>query len=262
MVWKGGLASHGAAIGVPLSMYFWSKKVSKQSFLWGMDKVVVTVALAAVFIRTGNLMNSEIIGKPTGSEFGFVFTHSTSNFIQGFGGFVEDVEVSKPNEITEGSPVDFNVSYSRKIKDTARVSYVISKAEFVIDTTGYMNKHVDAMTFGNPVSIEGSPGNWIGTMRLQGIPRHPTQLYEAGFYLFIFLILYSLYPILHKREGAIFGIFLIGIFGWRIFVEVFKENQVAFEDGMSLNMGQWLSIPLVLTGIYLLIRSQRQSLSE
>jgi phosphatidylglycerol:prolipoprotein diacylglycerol transferase len=73
-VWEGGLASHGAAIGILIAMYLYTKKVSSKSFLWVADRIVITVALAAFFIRLGNLMNSEIIGKPSDLPWAFVFT--------------------------------------------------------------------------------------------------------------------------------------------------------------------------------------------
>ena len=57
------------------------------------------------------------------------------------------------------------------------------------------------------------------------------------------------------RQGLIFGIFLIGIFGTRIFVEVIKNNQESFEESMMLNMGQILSIPFMIGGIWLVVRA-------
>lgn len=68
-----GLASHGAAIAMIISMYLYNKKVLHRSVLWILDRVVVPVALGAVFVRIGNFINSEIIGKYTGSDFGVVF---------------------------------------------------------------------------------------------------------------------------------------------------------------------------------------------
>jgi phosphatidylglycerol:prolipoprotein diacylglycerol transferase len=73
-IWKGGLASHGAAIGIIASLWVWSKKVSKLPLLWVLDRIVITVALAAVFIRTGNLMNHEIVGAPWDGPWAFLFT--------------------------------------------------------------------------------------------------------------------------------------------------------------------------------------------
>ncbi|MBK7872044.1 MAG: prolipoprotein diacylglyceryl transferase [Saprospiraceae bacterium] len=74
MVWHGGLASHGGAIGVILALWIFSVRVSKKSILWILDKVVVPTALAGCFIRLGNLMNSEIVGKPANVAWAFIFT--------------------------------------------------------------------------------------------------------------------------------------------------------------------------------------------
>ena len=68
-----GLASHGAAIGIIIAMYFYSKRVVKKSILWTLDRLVIPTALGAMFVRLGNLFNSEIVGKATGTDFGFKF---------------------------------------------------------------------------------------------------------------------------------------------------------------------------------------------
>ena len=89
--------------------------------------------------------------------------------------------------------------------------------------------------------------NWPEAM----VPlRHPTQLYEALCYTACFIILFVLYRYTNvaKREGFIFGGALVGIFLPRFFIEFVKIDQVAFEQGMTLNMGQWLSVPFVLIG--------------
>ncbi len=72
-IWKGGLASHGGAIGIIIALWIWSARRAKRSVLWILDKVVVPTALAGAFIRLGNLMNSEIVGKPTTLPWGFKF---------------------------------------------------------------------------------------------------------------------------------------------------------------------------------------------
>ncbi|WP_323788168.1 prolipoprotein diacylglyceryl transferase [Psychroserpens sp.] len=72
-----GLASHGAAIGMIISMYLYNKKVVKKSVIWVLDRVVVPVSLGAVFVRLGNFINSEIIGKVTDSSFGIQFIQDT-----------------------------------------------------------------------------------------------------------------------------------------------------------------------------------------
>ncbi|MCD4695196.1 MAG: prolipoprotein diacylglyceryl transferase [Bacteroidales bacterium] len=72
-IWEGGLASHGAAIGILLALWLFARKV-KKPYLWVLDRIVIVVALAGFFIRTGNLMNSEIYGVETTLPWGFIFT--------------------------------------------------------------------------------------------------------------------------------------------------------------------------------------------
>lgn len=169
-IWKGGLASHGAAIGIIVSLWLWSKRVSKTPLLWVLDRIVITIALAAVFIRTGNLMNHEIVGAPFDGSWAFLFM---------------------------------------------RAGY----AELV--------------------------------------PRHPAQIYEALSYLVLFLTLSVLYLRTNaaQKAGLLFGVFLIGQFSARFIIEFYKEVQVAFEQAMTLNMGQILSLPLIGVGIFFVIRS-------
>lgn len=80
---------------------------------------------------------------------------------------------------------------------------------------------------------------------------HPTQLYEALCYILTFLVLWWMYNKTEapRRRGLMFGVALIGIFLTRFFIEFVKINQVAFEEGMSLNMGQWLSVPFIIIGV-------------
>lgn len=175
LVGYAGLASHGAAIGIIVALWFFSHRVSKKPIWWILDRVVVTVALAGVFIRLGNLMNSEIIGLPTELPWGFRFLKAGV---------------------------------------------------------------ADPMT-----------------------PRHPSQLYEAICYLITFATLMYMYWRTQAKEklGLLFGVFLVMVFTARFFIEFLKENQESFESGMTLNMGQWLSIPFVLIGLYFIFRKKSYS---
>lgn len=101
---------------------------------------------------------------------------------------------------------------------------------------------------GNPTSM---PWAFI-FKRVDNIPRHPAQLYEAISYLMIFIIVFTIYKTKNIKlgNGFLFGLAITLIFIMRILIEFLKINQVDFEKGMSLNMGQILSIPFVLLGLY------------
>lgn len=94
-------------------------------------------------------------------------------------------------------------------------------------------------------------------------PSHPTQLYEALCYLITFLLCMWLYWVkgAQKREGFIFGVFMVCVFGSRFFIEFLKNNQSAFEADMTLNMGQLLSIPFVIVGVASIVYSTRKTQS-
>jgi prolipoprotein diacylglyceryl transferase len=169
-----GLASHGGVIGILIGLWIYSRressKLTGQTFLWVADKVTIPATLGGALIRFGNLMNSEIVGKPTDVPWGFVFLR--------------------------------NQEFSQ-------------------------------------------------------VARHPAQLYESLSYLVLFLLLVWYWRTYRTQSlpGTMLGISLIWVFGLRFVWEFLKENQVAFEDSMSLNIGQILSIPAILLGLYLLTRN-------
>ncbi|MBD1429645.1 prolipoprotein diacylglyceryl transferase [Sphingobacterium litopenaei] len=87
------------------------------------------------------------------------------------------------------------------------------------------------------------------------LPRHPGQLYEAVAYIILFFVLWAFYKKKsNPKPGLLFGIFLVCLFSIRFFVEFYKENQEAFENNMFINMGQLLSIPFILAGLFLIFR--------
>ncbi len=177
MIWEGGLASHGGTIGILAALYLFSRK-HKFDYLWVLDRVVIVVAVGGACIRLGNLMNSEIIGKPTNLPWAFKFVRN--------------------GEMFNGVPA-------------------------------YLD------------------------------PRHPSQLYESLFCVFLFILLYTMWKKgAGQIKGLLFGLFVTLLFSFRILIEFTKENQEAFEDELALNMGQWLSIPLVIVGLAVLFYALRQ----
>jgi len=95
----------------------------------------------------------------------------------------------------------------------------------------------------------------------ENFPRHPAQLYEAGCYLVLFLLLYVLYwkTEIRKKGGMLFGIFFSLLWTIRFFVEYFKEPQVEGRDQWLFNTGQILSIPMVLVGLFVIYLSLKQA---
>lgn len=172
-IWQGGMASHGAVIGIVLALWIYSKKVTKKSILWILDRLMIPIAIGSFLIRIGNLINQEIIGLPSKLPWAFIFSK--------------------------------------------------------IDNT----------------------------------PRHPSQLYEALSYLSIAIFLYIIYRKKQSfvSQGFFTGVFFTLAFLFRFLLEFFKENQVNFENNMTLNMGQLLSIPFFIFGVILLFYSLKNEKS-
>jgi prolipoprotein diacylglyceryl transferase len=100
--------------------------------------------------------------------------------------------------------------------------------------------------------------------RVDNIPRHPAQLYEAICYFIIFIIMIFLYKKMRGmlRNGFFFGLVLVLIFTARFIIEFIKEHQVGFEDNMMFNMGQLLSVPYILVGIAFIIYGLNKTKGE
>lgn len=106
--------------------------------------------------------------------------------------------------------------------------------------------------YGIPTDL---PWGVIFERNRETVAKHPTQIYESLSYLFTFgVVMYMYWKTKAKDyQGLIVGVFFVIVFSTRFFIEFIKEEQEAFEKGMMLNMGQWLSIPFVIAGIILII---------
>ncbi len=199
-----GLASHGAAIGIILAMYFFSKKIMKRPLLWVLDRVVIPVASGAVFVRIGNFFNSEIVGHETTSSFGIKF-----------------------------------------IKDFYSPRDVVNATKIPNPKEAY-----------NAIATNPQFANL-----LEQVPaKHPTQLYEAFSYIFVFAALYYMYwkTDVREKQGYLLGMFLILLWSVRFVVEFLKESQGGFESDLGLfSTGQWLSIPFIIIGFLLIFKSKK-----
>jgi prolipoprotein diacylglyceryl transferase len=165
-----GLASHGGTLGLILALLLYVKHTGVG--LWRvLDNIAVATGITACFIRLGNLMNSEIIGRQTDVPWAFIFE------------------------------------------------------------------------------------------RVDMLPRHPGQLYEAVAYALFFLLSWIIY---RKRQqmvgtGFFFGFCLFYIFTFRFLIEYTKEVQEAFEQGMLFDMGQLLSVPFIAVGCYYMVKGWQKA---
>ena len=115
----------------------------------------------------------------------------------------------------------------------------------------FMNSEI----IGNPTD-----GSWgVVFERIDTLPRHPVQLYEAASYFAIFVLLLMLFRTTKsKQTGFLFGLFLTLVFAARFIIEYFKTPQAAYETGNLISVGQWLSVPFVLAGIVLMLLSAKE----
>ena len=164
-----GLASHGGTLGLMIALWLYVRK-TKLSIWTVLDNIAIATGTTACFIRLGNLMNSEIIGKITDVPWAFIFE------------------------------------------------------------------------------------------RVDAVPRHPGQLYEAIAYAILFFIMWFLHKKMLEKIGTgwYFGFCLTYIFTFRFFIEYTKEIQEAFEASLPIDMGQILSIPFIALGVWCMIRAKKK----
>ncbi len=134
-----------------------------------------------------------------------------------------------------------------------RVVIVVALAGALIRLGNLMNSEI----YGVETTL---PWGFVFLRNGENAPKHPTQIYEALAYLLTFVILLRVYwkNMGKQKPGLLFGLFLVLVFGFRFLVEYVKEDQVTFEAGMKLNMGQLLSIPFIIAGIALLFWAFRK----
>lgn len=270
-VWKGGLASHGAAIAIVIAMWIYAKRVTKgtKTVLWTLDKVVITVALAAALIRVGNLMNSEIIGDKSDSEYAFFFQYEAKQSIARYFYTTSENISFSDSEVSNIEKEGF--SFPQK-----QITIIIKDPNVRAVDAEEFYKTFYANTYNN---YESSEQHYFATKQqpkilktIDGIaitanlgivPRIPTQILEALSYFAIFLFLIWGYwkQAWYKREGLVFGVFFLLMFSARFIIEFWKENQTESLAEASLNMGQVLSIPGILIGVVFIALAMRKKKS-
>ncbi|WP_142785103.1 prolipoprotein diacylglyceryl transferase [Changchengzhania lutea] len=270
--WKGGLSSHGTAFGVLFSMSFYSYALKIKGFkiqirdklkhgntyLQVLDRMVIVIALGAVFIRFGNFVNSEIIGKPTASNYGVIQLNPFTDKLKQTLPFVEAATYNKTERfLSPGYPVlDIMIQFKNQKYYEQRIRAGVDRLLLkMMPTREGQSSHV-INPKGSDLGYKFIRTNKAFYLSFEavGVVRHPVQLYESFTNLLIFILFYWIWY--RKKEklqpGFLLGLFMVILFSIRIFHEVFKENQVSFENQMSLNMGQLLSLPFIVLGLIIL----------
>lgn len=204
-----GLASHGAAIAVILTMVYYSKKIIHRPLLWVLDRVVIPVTSGGIFVRFGNFMNSEILGRETSATL-----PTAVRFVRG-----ED-SLGKREVMAQTGINNYDDAYK------------------AVETNPQFSSILDAIPY-----------------------RHPAQLYEAAGYVIVFAILFYMYwkTDARKSHGLLFGVFLVLLWSVRLVVEFVKESQGGFEgENPLLLTGQWLSLPFILVGFFLIFTANKR----
>ncbi|MBV6640817.1 MAG: prolipoprotein diacylglyceryl transferase [Cyclobacteriaceae bacterium] len=264
-VWEGGLASHGGAIGILVALYLFVRKYKEYRLFWVLDRMAIVVALTGALIRTGNFMNSEMEGLQTNSSTGVVyarFTEEVVNDALNYGGDrVTSIDFEKGGDLESDQPglepVTVKVAFARNVQITEQdKQFVESRLRQVLLGYEEVTQHIDFRK-DEPLAYKFYEEGGINYLEVYGlgIVRHAAQLYEATYCVLIFLLLLWLWK--EKRyklpEGFMFGLFMTLLWSLRFVDEFFKMNQEEFEEGMVLNMGQWLSIPMALIGVAVMV---------
>jgi prolipoprotein diacylglyceryl transferase len=153
-----GLASHGATIGIALAMYFYTKKYNYKPLLWILDKIVIPIASGAIFVRIGNLMNSEIVGKKTDNSLGFRFIR---NYYDGH-----------ENEIMQ--------------KTGAKT---VDRAYELIENSPRFKDLLDAVPFRHPTQIYESLSYLVVFLILWFVYWKTDKKYKTGYLFGLFMVL-------------------------------------------------------------------------
>lgn len=257
-VWEGGLASHGAAIAIPFALWLYARRTPGQNYVWVMDRIVIVTAMTGALIRFGNLMNSEIGGKDTGTDSGYVFARDAEEILETLKVPFESIEAYKPEDRSgelQGNgvvPLNFDLKINKGNFSKEDLSSILERDIKYALTQFRSSKEYLAEPVETPLNFEiaEQSDGYLVTVKTFGKTKYPTQIYESISYFVIFLILFGLWYKYKARlpEGLLLGLFFISVFGMRFVWEFLKEDQVDFEQSMQLNMGQLLSIPLVIIG--------------
>ena len=223
-----GLASHGGTLGLMIALWLYYRK-TKMNLWHVLDDIAIATGITACFIRLGNLMNSEIIGKPTDVPWAFIFEQV-------------DMQPRHPGQLYEA------------------VAYLLL---FFLMLTIYRrdkrltSKRVDKLTSKRVDKLTSKQVDKLTSKRVDKLTSKQVDKQDETNNSSTRQLVNSSTK-LRVGTGFYFGLCLTYIFTFRFFIEYTKEIQVAKEAAFALNIGQQLSIPFIILGVACMIRGVKK----
>lgn len=236
-VWEGGLASHGGVVGIMVAIYFYSKHVTHRSMLWTFDRLCVPVGLVAGMIRLGNLCNHEIYGYATDVPWAFRFITNIGEWRAG------------------AEPIFSAPSHPTQIYEALFYFAVFGLMMWLYWRRGE-GRHV-GLIFGLTMVLIFTFRFFIEFLKHDQVSDEAEVALALGTWLIIPLVLLSLWLMVGWIVGQksyrktvlwIAGILFVVLYGGILYL--LADAETASVVARSLNIGQWLSIPIVLIGLF------------
>lgn len=237
IAWYGLLFATGFLLGFKIMQWVYSREDKTQS----LDVIFVYMVLGALI----------------GGRIAHVLFYDPAYY---FANPFEIIKIWHGGLASHGGTVGMIAAIYFYAKQTEGISFIwlidrmtipVALGSFFIRIGNFFNSEIIGIPTSKPWAVIFS--------RFDNLPRHPAQLYEAAVYLFLFILLISLYKKHGKylKPGLLISLLMIIIFGSRFFIEFIKIPQEAYEPLLGLNMGQWLSIPFVMLGAFFIYRMQK-----
>ncbi|HEX6889330.1 MAG TPA: prolipoprotein diacylglyceryl transferase [Chryseolinea sp.] len=262
------LSGYGGIIAVMIVIWFYARKGHhNQKYLQVLDRVLVALALTGVFVGIGSFFNAEVPGKPTSSKSGVIFLSPVTEgllklpccIMRNPGGPnpLQNVEV-KPDtalrrETAGHSAILLYLFYKPGATEQLVKEFLIGDVKtFLYDNSQRIYESGEEPL--HYTIFQEQEDVFTGRVRTTGIARHPIQLYEAVSYLVLFIAVFVIWnkSKSHTPAGRLTGIFLAGSAVFNFAFGYLKEPRASFESSMALNMGQMISISMLILGLVVL----------
>ncbi len=261
-VWEGGLASHGAVLGMVAALALFARNTPGEDFRWLLDRITIVALMTGALVRLGNFINSEIVGIPTGLRYGVVFVGDALRSIERRPDVLRaavERRYSSAGDRPGYVPLTLVIDARPPVTDLAAArAYFRGAWPRILEGATVGSTFLEDSAGGDADSVAAIPAGVRATLPVLGIARHPVQLYESAGALAMAIGFFAVWW--RKKAalppGSIFGCCLVILFTFRFFVEFLKADVSPIEAGLPLKMGQLLSIPMVAIGAWIFRKSK------